>query len=303
MKNVIAYYYNLYSYDIHQNNENYKFSAGNYNYVLTPCEIDTIGDIYELSNILIANGVYVHQIIMNTSNSLYTIVNGKSYVLLRLHSSMNKKVEYQDILNFSNSVRKIQNNDYESPDWASLWSNKIDYFEYQISQFGKKFPIIRESISYYIGMVETGISLYQNFNISTIKNNVNLNVAHKRLKTGDTLYDLYNPLNLFVDYNIRDAVEYFKNLFLTKEDVLNDIIKYFQYQYLTSYDCLLFFIRMFYPSFYFDLYEQIVRNNDNEEKILDIIEKTSAYEKLIKDVYLFLSNYINMPDIEWLKKI
>lgn len=303
MKNVIAYYYNLYSYDIHQNDENYKFSVGNYHYVLTPCNINTISEIYELSNMLIANGVYVHQIMPNTSNNLYTIVNGKSYALLRLYSLMDEKVEFQDILKFSNTASKIQINDYESPNWALLWANKIDYFEYQISQFGKKFPIIRESISYYIGMVETGISLYRNSNIGIIKDNVNLNVTHKRLKTDDTLYDLYNPMNLLIDYNIRDAVEYFKNLFLIKENILNDVIKYFQYQYLTSYDCFLFFVRMFYPSFYFDLYEQIVENNDNEEKLLVIIEKSSSYEKLIKDIYIYLSNYINMPDIEWLKKI
>lgn len=303
MKNVIAYYYNLSSYDIHQNNDNYKFSVDNYHYVLTPCEINTIGATYELSNTLIRNAIYVHQIIPNTYNSLYTIVNGKKYVLLRIYIPMNEKVEFQDILNFSNATGKIQISNYESPNWASLWANKIDYFEYQISQFGKKFPKIRESISYYIGMVETGISLYQNFKLDNISDNVNLNVSHKRIKTDDTLYDLYNPMNLLIDYNVRDAVEYFKNLFLIKKNVLEDIIEYFQYQYFTSYDYLLFFVRMFYPSFYFDLYEQIIENNDNEEKILDIIEKTPSYEKLIKDLYNYLSNYINMPDIEWIKKI
>ena len=72
---------------------------------------------------------------------------------------------------------------------------------------------------------------------------------------------------------------------------------------VTSYDYFLFFVRLFYPSFYFDVYEQIVENNCDEQKILDAIEKTPLYEKLIKDVYAYLSNYINIPDIEWIKKI
>lgn len=303
MKNVLVYYYNLSSYDIRQNNDNYKFSVGNYYYVLMPCEIDTIGAIYQLSNTLIRNDVYVHQIIPNVHNNLYTNVNDKNYVLLRSYSSMDEKVEFQDILNFSRATDKIQISNYEPPNWAMLWSNKVDYFEYQISQFGKKFPTIRESIGYYIGMVETGISLYQNFQLNDIKDSASLSVAHKRLKTGYTLYDLYNPMNLLIDYNVRDAAEYFKNLFLIKENILEDIIKYFQQQYFTSYDYFLFFVRLFYPSFYFDVYEQIVENNCDEQKILDAIEKTPLYEKLIKDVYAYLSNYINIPDIEWIKKI
>ena len=40
-----------------------------------------------------------------------------------------------------------------------MWIRKIDYFEYQISQFGKKYPIIRESFNYYVGLAENGISL------------------------------------------------------------------------------------------------------------------------------------------------
>lgn len=303
MKNVIAYYYNLNSYDIHHSNENYKFSIGNYRYVFTPCDANTIGYIYELSDMLIKNGIYVHQIILNTSNSPYTMVNEKSYTLLRLYGLMDEKVELQAILNFNNITEQLKIKNYELPNWALLWAEKVDYFEYQISQFGKKFPIIRESISYYIGMVETGISLYQTFVVNKANDNVNLNISHKRLKVNDTLYDLYNPMNLLIDYKVRDASEYFKDLFLRKENILEDIIKYFQHQYLTTYDYFLFFVRMFYPSFYFDLYEQIVQNNDSEEKILFIIEKISKYERLLKDIHVYLSNYINMPDIEWLKKI
>ena len=34
----------------------------------------------------------------------------------------------------------------------------------------------------------------------------------------------------------------------------------------------------------------------------NLIELADSYEKLLKDLYRFLSNYIRMPDIEWIKK-
>ena len=37
--------------------------------------------------------------------------------------------------------------------------------------------------------------------------------------------------------------------------------------------------------------------------ISDIYPKMSKkYEKLLKEIYFYLSKYINMPDIEWIKK-
>lgn len=301
MKNVIAYYYNLYSYNIHQQQDIYRFSVGNAHYVLAPCEIAEIKSIYEMCKILTQNGIYVHQIVPTISNNMYISFNNKSYVLIQYYGDLNQKIKFSDITNFSNSTANINLEKIVEPNWGVLWSNKIDYFEYQVSQFGKKYPKIRESISYYIGLAETGISLYMN---SKISGDNHLTICHKRIGESSSLYDLYNPLNLIVDYKVRDAAEYFKELFLVKDnDVFQEIIEYFQREYLSPYDCFVFFIRMFYPSFYFDMYEQIIANKVEESKLQQIIEKTQSYEYLLKSLYFYLSNYIDMPDIEWLKKI
>ena len=42
--------------------------------------------------------------------------------------------------------------------WASLWSAKLDYFEYQVSELGKDKPLILDSFSYYLGLGENAIS-------------------------------------------------------------------------------------------------------------------------------------------------
>lgn len=298
MKNAIAYYYNLYSYDIHHINGIYKFSVNDLHYVFTPYEISEINDIYELSQALLQSGIYIHQIIPNINNELYTNINNINYVLLMLNNDFNKKIELIDITNFNNAVGYIKFDKLNRQNWSRLWEIKIDYFEYQINQFGKKYPHIRDSFSYYVGLAETGISLYVNSKVQ-LSSPV---VSHRRIKVNSTYYDLYNPLNLVMDFKVRDAAEYFKDLFLEKDNVFDEIIQYFSMNYLSTYDCFLFFVRMFFPSFYFDLYEDIVERQLNDNKIKKISEKTVAYEQLLKKLYIYLLQYINMPDIEWLKK-
>lgn len=299
MKNAIAYYYNLYSYDIHQQKDIYKFTIANMQYVLLPCDITELTNAYDLSKMLAENGIYVHQIVPTTSNKMYITFNAKNYVLIQHYGKLDQKLKLLAVTNFNNSTININYEKITQPNWGLLWSNKIDYFEYQVNQFGKKHPIIRKSISYYIGLAETGISLYKN---SKIFGNSQLTVCHKRIGVNSTLFDLYNPLNLVVDYKVRDVAEYFKELFLVKDDIFPEIIEYFQHEYLSAYDCFVFFIRMFYPSFYFDIYEQIIENKIEEVKLEQVIAKTDAYELLLKNLYFYLSKYMEMPDIEWLKK-
>lgn len=296
MKNAIAYYYDLYSYDIHQKNGVYKFTVENGFYTLSPCDITKIYEIYKLSTNLLNMGIYTHQIIPNNKGELYTYINNVNYVLLKSSDLMDSIITYQDIINFTNTVKNLKlESNYQK--WNILWETKIDYFEYQLNQFGNKYPLIRESLSYYIGMAETGIMLFKN----TRLDNIESCISHRRIKSTSTLFDLYNPLNYVFDYKVRDAAEYFKTLFLEKEDIFSDIVNYISYNYLSEHDCLAFYIRMFYPSFYFDMYEDIMDGVIQEEKIKQAIKKTNQYESLLKNLYVYLSGYINMPDIEWIK--
>ena len=299
MKNAIAYYYNLYSYDIHQINDKYKFVVNNITYVLTPCNREEINYIYTIYETLIKYGVPLHHIVININNNIYTTINNTDYILLQIYNEYDKKVELMDIINFTFLVSNISFENNKVIDWALFWENKIDYFEYQVNQFGKKYPKIRESFGYYSGITETGIELYRMINNN--QNNKTI-ISHKRINYNSTLYDLYNPLNLIVDYKVRDPAEYFKSLFLVKENIFEDIIYYFNQNYLTGYECLMFFNRMLYPSFYFDIFENIIEYGKETEKLDIVISKNKDYEDLIIKIYNYLSHNINIPDIEWLKK-
>lgn len=299
MKNVLSYYYNLHLSDIHQIEGIYRFNLNGIEYAFTLYKrnLNEIRELYELSLLLFQNGIMIHQFVLNKENQIITYVNQKPYVLLQIYNNSKQNITIDDInkFSFTSSMLKLPQ---KQVNWANLWSEKIDYFEYQVNQFGKKNPIIRESFSYFSGIVENGISL---FNILELDYN-NYSVSHQRLSSKDTMFEFLNPMNLIIDYKVRDACEYYKEKFLNGQNISNEIKEYLSNKNLNVYEILLFFIRMFYPSFYFDKYEYIINNEEDDYQLKNIIELSDKYEKLLKEIYFYLSKYINMPDIEWIKK-
>lgn len=295
MKNVISFYYELYPLDIHQSIDKYTFKIDNnyYAFVLYKRKLELINNLYSISKELLKKGIYTHEIIPNKENKIITFVNNEPYVLLKLYDEMKEKVKIEDIITFSNLTTNIFK---EQDDWGLLWSNKIDYYEYQVNQFGKKYPIIRESFSYFVGLAENGISLY-----NELKNNITYtSIAHLRMTPNSTYFDLYNPLEFIVDYRCRDVSEYLKFKFL-KEDIFEDIVEYITNNNLTETEIKLFFIRMLFATFYFDKYDKIIMGKMKEEELMNIIKKVDNYESTLKKFYSYLSYYIKMPDIGWLK--
>ncbi len=301
MKNVLRYYYNLHLEDIHQNDGIYRFEWNgiHYAFLLYNRDLEELEDLYNLSVNLIQSGIYSHQFVFNKDNQLITYVNQKPYILFQLYHYEKQMITIEEIKQFSFlSTQIIQPEKLKRNNWADLWSSKIDYFEYQVNQFGKKNSLIRESFSYFSGLVENGISLFQTIELDDIE----LSVCHRRIKMNDTLFEFYNPLNFIIDYKVRDACEYFKEKFKSNGDSLNEIIDYLTDKHLTGYELLLFYIRLFYPSFYFDQYEHIINNQKDDYVLKDTISLVNQYENLLKQLYRFLSQYIIMPDIEWIKK-
>lgn len=299
MKNAISYFYHLNPDSIHKTNDIIYFTENNHYYVLREFtgSDSRLSTIYDISNKMYQNGVYIHQIVPNINGGYTTSIDNKNYILIESLDKMDRKIEVKDIIEFQNKVSYIKNEDSQN-DWADLWSKKIDYFEYQVNQFGINFPLIRKSVNYFIGLAENGISSYNNFKI----NYSTLTISHKRIKADDTLYDLYDPLNLIYDVKSRDFSEYIKDYFFKNNDSLELVKSNIGLFNFNSYELILFYIRMLYPSFYFDLYENIVENNLQESDLQNIIDNISNYELFLRELYMFLSNYVNLPDIEWIKK-
>ena len=292
MKNTINYYYNLNINTIHQKEKNYYFKVDNKNYLLLKCSnIEELDDIYRL-NMYLSQILPVHRIVLNVNNEVITKINDSNYLLLGLFSN-NNKINLNNIIELSNiripfSVDKLKRND-----WYNLWIKKVDYFEYQLSQIGKKYPLIRESFNYYIGLAENAIILVNNIDF----NNIPLGLSHRRIT--NMSFNLYNPLNIVIDARIRDVCEYFKFCFFNNIDISMELELFLSYNSFNIDEAKLFLARMFFPTYYFDLYEKIIDNEIDESEIKKVIIKADNYEKILKQVYYHFKN--NQINIEWLE--
>lgn len=303
MKNAINFYYNLKPENINNYNNYYYFYYNKYLYVLLLYNEDLkyINDIYNLNVSLLSLNIPIHQIIINKNNSIISLINNNYYILYKiLIKNYNRKINIKDI-NYLNSIIITNNIDNN---WDYLWSTKVDYLEYQINQSGKKYPLIVESFSYFVGLTENAISYAKNTTLELKKDYNNIGViTHKKLNINDTLFNLYDPLNITIDYKIRDLAEYIKNSFFEDNfNILNELNYYFKKNYLSIYLIRLLFARILYPSFYFNLYDDIISNKKEEKELLKITSRINEYEQYLYEIYLYLKKIYNIPEVEWLKK-
>lgn len=303
MKNNIMYYYNLRIDNITQNNNNYYFTINNYNYCFTiyTRDIKESNEIYKLNKYMLSSNILVHEIIPNKDNYVVTIINNIPYILYKIYINKNKKLTINELTYLSNytyQVDKIltRNN------WNILWSNKIDYFEYQINQMGKKYPILVDTFAYFTGLAENAISYVKYTTLETqIETSDNPFISHRKIN--NTIEPLYNPLNIILDHKSRDIAEYIKLSFLNKNtNIYQELDSYFSNNYYSEYGLRLLYARIIYPSFYFDMYEQIIQGLRKESDLLNIVSLLDDYELYLKEMYYYLKKYHNIPEIDWITK-
>lgn len=296
MKNAINYYYNLYPDNIHQTEKGYYFFINKTRYFLTKYLGDPkeIQKIYNMHLHLLNQNFYVHPIVLNAQNQIITTINNEPYILM-ITIYYENKINLNDIIYFLNTM--ASSSEKTVPNWGELWSQKNDYLEYQISMLGQNHPILRESFSYYIGMGETAIQLVN----SLEKVNIPLVYAHKRLKITDQQYDLYNPLNITVDFAVRDIAEYLKSRFFSGENIEQELTYYLNNAKLSMQEYLLFLARLIYPTYYFDLYEEIITGRKSDEEIKKIITKVDDFENIIKRIYHYYKTFLPISKIDWLE--
>lgn len=303
MKNNIMYYYNLRIDNITQNNNNYYFTINNDNYCFTiyTRDIKESNEIYKLNKYMLSSNILVHEIISNKDNYVVTIINNIPYILYKIYINKNKKLTINELTYLSNytyQVDKIltRNN------WNILWSNKIDYFEYQINQMGKKYPILVDTFAYFTGLAENAISYVKYTTLETqIETSDNPVISHRKIN--NTVESLYNPLNIILDHKSRDIAEYIKLSFLNKNtNIYQELDSYFSNNYYSEYGLRLLYARIIYPSFYFDMYEQIIQGLRKESDLLNIVSLLDDYELYLKEMYYYLKKYHNIPEIDWITK-
>lgn len=304
LKNILYYYYHLTVEEIRKTGKYYYFQLQNEYYVLTPFyrPLEDAKALYEMTLILTKKHGLFSNIILNKEGNILTYINQQPYVLIKYNWQDNRKISLVDLSN-SNIMVDVRSKSLETLtrfNWIELWKQKIDYFEYQIIHFEQNYPLLWESIDYYIGLGENAISYIQQ--IRNQRKNIQdfLVVSHRRINVNNSIFDLYNPLNLIIDHRVRDVAEYVKSAFWEDQYSLIDIEEFLEGQLLSPYGYHLFFARMLFPTFYFDRYEQIINGQEKEEKILEIVNRIEEYEKFLYDISQIIKKKTPLLEVGWL---
>lgn len=296
MKNIIEYYYNLRIDELHNKDDNYYFNINNNNFIFKPYtgNIERSYDIYKLNSIL-SNKFNIDNIIPNKYNNPLTKINDNFYIL-----TSNKKEKKLTLPLISNmALNNINIESLERNKWEVLWENKVDYYEMQLGENEKKYPLIRESFDYFVGLAENAISYLVNTKLE-LQPTINDQkvVSHNNIEIS-----LNEPSNLILDHKARDVAEYIKySFFNNNQNIFNELNEYFYHNYYSPYGIRVLFSRILYPSFYFNTYDKIISGKVEEKELNKIISKINKYEIYLYNIYLYLKKYYNIPSIEWLKK-
>ena len=137
-------------------------------------------------------------------------------------------------------------------------------------------------------MAENAISY---FNSIELKYDYKFVISHRIIRWNDSIDVIYNPLNIILDYRIRDVSEYIKNSFFNNNrNIFNDLYAYLDYHNLSLTEVKLLISRLLYPSFYFDLYEDILIDNREEKIIIEVISRLEQYEAYLFNVISFFKS-------------
>lgn len=302
MKNLLEYYYNIYPDKLYEDGNVFYFFIEDIKYYLVPFnrEIEELKKLVELTNKLYFKGIKVHTFIANKNGNFYVESNEIKYVLLRVNTNEKEELDLHEIIKFNNLEIKVES---ESTNvfWIKRWENTIDSFENQVVELNKEYPELLSVFDYYVGLAENAISYVNNIKLD---NNI-LYLSHKRIKVPITSGMLYNPLGFIFDYKVRDLAEYIKENFfyynLDEEGLMKFIDE--NTKYFDLNDIKLLYGRLLYPTYYFDLFENILNKEREEKELKKIISLSKNYELFLKDLYNNLKIKYNIEPVDWIVNI
>lgn len=305
MKETLEYYYGLDIDFLEELDGKYHFKLDNQDYffVFYNRSIDELKDIVNVCNEMVLKGINVNKILINRNNSYLTKINEYDYILFAV-SNTNEEYDIFDMIKISDKL--VLNNSKSSlyrNNWGTLWSEKVDYFEYQVRELAINKDVVKNSFSYYIGLAENAISYVNNTNFK-YKNVLDYRIvlSHRRVYFPNYKLNYLNPLSFIFDLEVRDIAEYLKSMFFNKNEeyVLEELSSYLKVRRLSIYEYQMLFARLLYPTYYFDNYESVMNKNVDEEVLVKIIKRCNDYEIFLKKAYLEISRYAKIDKIDWI---
>ena len=183
MKETIRYYYNIDVDNLESQDGKYFFKYQNQDFffVFFNRNLDELDDILKCCINMKEKGVDAHNIIVNINGEVLTKVDNYNYILMSV-SNFNEEYDIFDIVNMTNKLTlNYQTSKLYRNNWGALWSEKMDYFEYQVRELGLDKKVIQESFSYYLGLAENAISYVNNTTLKYNSFNSKVTLSHRRI--------------------------------------------------------------------------------------------------------------------------
>ena len=299
MKDLLNYYYYIITDRINMHNHNYYFEYLNHSFCLYRYDynLNNLNDIFKLNTYMLYNNYKINKIILNRNSDIITKYGNHYYILILLNYNSKNLINFSNILTFQRNLN-VNFGVLTRTNWLELWSNKVDNIEYSIKHLKHKYKLVYNSIYYYIGLTENAITYLRLINIQSH----NISISHRRVKSNMTQEEFYNPLNLVIDFKVRDLAEYIKSCFFDRKLDVSEIINYLKKIPMSNIDYIYFYIRMLFPSYYFDLYDLIISGVKDEKSILKVTSYQEDYEYLLYEIYLLIRSHVNIMGIEWINK-
>ncbi len=292
MKNVIYTFYNILLDSINKDNNNYYFyyNYDLYIFYLVENDLNIVKEIYDY---LISHNIETYEIILNKDNNLFTTVDNKNYALIKIKGIYKYEIKFEEL--------KFIPIDKEPHDWGNLWSEKLDYYEIQLRELGYNYQTVLNSYGFFEGLAENAI-LYYNLTINKFKEDKQIGIVHNRMNYPCLEIDYKNPINLVIDYSVRDISEYIKSYILSDSFDIENVLTLLERLNTNTLMFNILYSRLLYPSFYFDTLDKILLDNGKDNEVVPILNRTDEYINTLKEIYLMFNKKYNMFNIEWLNK-
>ena len=108
---------------------------------------------------------------------------------------------------------------------------------------------------------------------------------------------------MIIDLNVRDIAEYIKMSFF--EDILTDseILTIVNNLNFNNIMANMFLVRLIYPSYFFNLYDQYIESREVNKKMFLYMKKSHEYESLITKIYSRLLIKNDIKAYMWIFKV
>lgn len=305
MKEFIEYNYNIIIDELIEGEDSsyFVYNKELYLFCVYKRDVKEVEDVINVSREIKGKNISSYDLIFNKDEKVLTLYDETYYALLKISLDYYEPVDIIDIISLNKKLKLSSSTLKENKNnWDTLWSLKVDYYEYQLNQLGSEKNILLESFSYFIGLAENAISMVNNININFnygIEESIVL--SHRRLYYPNYKLNYYNPISYIFDLEIRDVAEYIKSVFFKKEDAILELTTYLKSVKLTPYLYQMLYSRIVFPTYYFDLYDLVISDKSQQESLMMVIKNIDELEYFLKTVEDIISSYYPVERLAWLK--